>query len=115
MSQVERTVVCLRLCHGKIQFRVLPSAAVTEWNRQRYGHTHEFFDNTSSCLSPVYSYHTLQKNSEAVEDDIVDGGEEENDGLKRPESPKMSRIQKILDSARMGGISGPLVRELFLP
>ena len=51
-----------------------------------------------------------------MEDYTISSGEVESgdDGLEQL-SPKLNWIQKILSSARMGGISGPLVRELFLP
>ena len=61
ISLVEETVVCLRLCHGMIQFRVLPSAAVMKWYRQRYVNAHEFFDYISSCLSPILFYHHMSQ------------------------------------------------------
>ena len=46
-----------------------------------------------------------------MEDDTHGGGEVESgdDTLEDPSS-KLNLIQKILSSARMGGISGPLVR-----
>ena len=56
-----------------------------------------------TSLSPII----LLQNSELVEDD-ANGEVGGDDGLERSESPK-SWIQKILGSARMGGISGPLV------
>jgi len=61
-----------------------------------------------TSLSPII----LLQNSELVEDDANGEVESGDDGLEQP-SPK-SWIQKIFGSARMGGISGPLVRELFL-
>ena len=48
-----------------------------------------------------------------MEDDITNGGgEEESDRLVQP-SFKSNWIQKIIGSARVGGISGPLVRVYF--
>jgi hypothetical protein len=46
-----------------------------------------------------------------VEDDTIssDDVESGDGGLERSESPQLNWIQKILGSARMGGISGPLV------
>ena len=35
--------------------------------------------------------------------------------MEHPESQKLNLIQKIFGSARMGGISGPLVREFYSP
>jgi len=46
-----------------------------------------------------------------VEDDTHGGGEvESGDDMLEDPSSKLNLIQKILSSARMGGISGPLVR-----
>ena len=67
---------------------------------------------SSLITNTIHFYHISQKNSELVEDDTIRSGEVESgdDGLERSESPKLNFIQKILGSARMGGISGPLVR-----
>ena len=35
MSQMERAVACLRLCHGMIQFELLSTVVVMEWYRLR--------------------------------------------------------------------------------
>ena len=113
MSQVEveGAVVCLRLCHGKIQFKLLPTAVVVEWYRQRYvdTHTSSWWLLIITSLSPIL----FLQNSELVEDDANGEVESGDDGLEQL-SPK-SWIQKILGSARMGGISGPLVREFYSP
>lgn len=54
--------MCVRMVYGKIQFKILPTAAVMEWYRQRYQQAYEFFDYISSRLSPILFYHhTPQK------------------------------------------------------
>ena len=66
--------------------------------------------NVEEMQVTMYTY----PNSEVVEDDSIGGGEVKSNGLEPSESPKLNRMQMILISARrMGGISGPLVRELF--
>ena len=103
-------MVCLRMFCGKIQFKLLSTAVVMEWYRQRYvdTHTSSWWLLIITSLSPIL----FLQNSELVEDDANGEVESGDDGLEQP-SPK-SWIQKILGSARMGGISGPLVRELFV-
>ena len=45
-----------------------------------------------------------------IGDDVESG----DDGLEHPSPNKLNWIQKITGSARMGGISGPLVRGLVI-
>lgn len=65
----------------------------------------------SSLTHPILIM-TLQKNSELVEDDTNGEVEIGCDSFKFLEQPssKFNWIQKILSSARVGGISDPLVR-----
>ena len=103
-------MVCLRMFCGKIQFKLLSTAVVMEWYRQRYvdTHTSSWWLVIITSLSPIL----FLQNSELVEDDANGEVESGDDGLEQP-SPK-SWMQKILGSTHMGGISGPLV-SIFPP
>ena len=103
-------MVCLRMFCGKIQFKLLSTAVVMEWYRQRYvdTHTSSWWLLIITSLSPIL----FLQNSELVEDDANGEVESGDDGLEQP-SPK-SWMQKILGSTHMGGISGPLV-SIFPP
>ena len=85
-------MVCLRLCHGMIQFRVLPSAAVMKWYRQRYVNAHEFFDYISSCLSPILFYHHT---SQELGNGNISGFKDDGDELTVQDSVLVDQVSTL--------------------